>query len=312
MTSPYNITAVDSHTGGEPTRVVVDGFPDLGCGSMADRLEVFRRDHDRLRSAIVCEPRGHSAIVGALLCEPLDPFAAAGAIFFNNVGYLGMCGHGTIGLIKTLEYMGRISAGIQKIETPVGTVEAELNTDGSVTITNVPSYRSKAGVAVAVDGYGTVTGDVAYGGNWFFLIGSSPVAIELANLRELTEFASAVRKALGENDVTGADGATIDHVELFTESATANSRSFVLCPGLEYDRSPCGTGTSAKLACLYEDGNLKEGTIWRQESVIGSVFEGRVRIEGDRVVPVITGTAYVTAELELRFDPEDPYRLGIG
>ncbi|MCC7307724.1 MAG: 4-hydroxyproline epimerase [Acidobacteria bacterium] len=312
MANPHKIRVIDSHTGGEPTRVVVEGFPDIGTGSMAARLEVFRREHDRLRTAIVCEPRGHSAIVGALLCEPVDPSAAAGVIFFNNVGYLGMCGHGTIGLIKTLEYMGRISAGVHKIETPVGTVEAELNGDGTVTITNVPSYRFAAGTLVEVDGYGTVTGDIAYGGNWFFLIRSSPVSIELSNLRELTEFASAVRQALGQSGITGVDGAEIDHIELFADSTSANSRNFVLCPGLEYDRSPCGTGTSAKLACLYEDGKLKEGEAWRQESVIGSVFEGRVRIDDGRVIPVITGTAHVTAELELILGPDDPYRFGIG
>lgn len=311
MANPHKIRAIDSHTGGEPTRVVVEGFPDIGTGSMAARLEVFRREHDRLRTAIVCEPRGHGAIVGALLCEPVDPLATAGVIFFNNVGYLGMCGHGTIGLIKTLEYMGRISAGVHKIETPVGTVEAELNADGTVTITNVPSYRFAAGTVVEVDGYGTVTGDIAYGGNWFFLISSSPVSIELSNLRELTEFASAVRQALGQSGITGADGAEIDHIELFADSTSANSRNFVLCPGLEYDRSPCGTGTSAKLACLYADGKLKEGETWRQESVIGSVFEGRVRIDDGRVIPVITGTAHVIAELELILGTDDPYRFGI-
>lgn len=312
MANPHKIRVIDSHTGGEPTRVVVNGFPDVGSGPITERLDAFRRRHDRLRTAIVCEPRGHSAIVGALLCEPVDPSAAAGVIFFNNVGYLGMCGHGTIGLIKTLEYMGRISAGVHKIETPVGTVEAELNADGTVTITNVPSYRFAAGTVVEVDGYGTVTGDIAYGGNWFFLISSSPVSIELSNLRELTEFASAVRQALGQSGITGVDGAEIDHIELFADSTSANSRNFVLCPGLEYDRSPCGTGTSAKLACLYADGKLKEGEAWRQESVIGSVFEGRVRIDDGRVIPVITGTAHVTAELDLILGPDDPYRFGIG
>lgn len=311
MTEPMRIRAIDSHTGGEPTRVIVGGFPDLGSGSMADRLEIFRRDHDHLRSALVCEPRGHSAVVGALLCDPVDPSAAAGVIYFNNVGYLAMCGHGTIGLIKTLEYMDRISAGVHKVETPAGTVEAELNADGSVTIANVPSYRFAKDVAVEVNGYGIITGDIAYGGNWFFLIGESPADVELRNLPALTDFTSAVRSSLCRHNITGADGAEIDHIEVFTSSASADSRNFVLCPGLEYDRSPCGTGTSAKLACLYEDGKLKEGETWRQESVIGSVFEGQVRIDDGRVIPVITGTAHITAELELILDPDDPYRFGI-
>src|SRR5688572_5655337 len=188
MINHTTIQAIDSHAGGEPTRVIIAGFPDLGEGSISERLAVFRRDHDALRTALVCEPRGHSAIVGALLCEPVEPAAVAGVIFFNNVGYLGMCGHGTIGLVKTLEYMGRISTGTYKIETPAGAVEAELNADGSVTITNVPSYRFAKDVAVDVNGYGIVTGDIAYGGNWFFLIDGSPFDIELANVGRLTAF----------------------------------------------------------------------------------------------------------------------------
>lgn len=311
MSDTQRIRAIDSHTGGEPTRVVIGGFPDLGAGSMAERLDVFRQEHDVLRSAIVCEPRGHDAVVGALLCESVDEDSAAGVIFFNNVGYLGMCGHGTIGLVKTLEHMGRITAGTHKIETPVGTVEAELDTNGMVTITNVSSYRHAKDAVVEVSGYGTVTGDIAYGGNWFFLIGEHSLTIDLANLEQLTDFSIAVRNALIANNITGADGAEIDHIELFAPTPTADSRNFVLCPGLEYDRSPCGTGTSAKLACLYADGDLRKGETWRQESIIGSVFEGRVRLDGNKIIPIIRGTAHVTAELELILDPSDPYRFGI-
>lgn len=311
MTDIQRIRAIDSHTGGEPTRVVIGGFPDLGAGTMAERLGVFRQEYDELRSAIVCEPRGHDAVVGALLCEPVNADSAAGVIFFNNVSFLLMCGHGTIGLVKTLEYMGKIAAGTHKIETPVGTVEAELGADGMVTITNVPSYRHAKDVEIDVPGYGNVTGDIAYGGNWFFLIGEHSLHIDLANLEQLTDFSVAVRNALISSNITGADGAEIDHIELFSPTPTADSRNFVLCPGLEYDRSPCGTGTSAKLACLYADGKLKDGEIWRQESVIGSVFEGQVRLEGDKLIPTIRGTAHVTAELELILDADDPYRFGI-
>ena len=311
MTSFTRIKAIDSHTGGEPTRVVTAGFPDLGNRSIAERLETFRRDHDRLRSAIVCEPRGHSAIVGALLLEPINPTAAASVIYFNNVGYLGMCGHGTIGLIKTLEYMGRISTGIHKIETPVGTVEAELNRDGSVTITNVPSYRLAKDVEVEVPYYGKVRGDIAWGGNWFFLIGDHPLEVEFSNLERLTDFSVAVRNALGMNGIRGEDGEEIDHVELFAGSPNADSRNFVLCPGLEYDRSPCGTGTSAKLACLYADGKITEGEIWRQESIVGSVFHGQVRTDGDKIIPLIRGTAHITGEIELVIDESDPFAYGI-
>ena len=311
MNETKRIRVIDSHTGGEPTRVVIDGFPPV-AGSMKQRLDTFRREHDKLRSAIVREPRGHDAVVGALLCEPSAKDAIAGVIFFNNVGYLGMCGHGTIGLIKTLEYMGRISAGKHKIETPVGVVEAELNDDGSVTISNIPSYRFARNVEIQVPEYGRVTGDVAWGGNWFFLISDHDRTINLANLKQLTDYSVAVRKALIENYVTGANGAEIDHVELFAPTPTADSRNFVLCPGLEYDRSPCGTGTSAKMACLFADGKLKEGQIWRQESVVGSIFEGQIRVDGDRVIPMIRGTASITAEIDLILDPNDPFCFGIG
>jgi 4-hydroxyproline epimerase len=312
MSTQQRIKVIDSHTGGEPTRVVVAGFPDLGSGSIAERLEIFRRDHDNLRSAVVREPRGYDAVVGALLCQPVDPASAAGVIFFNNVGYLGMCGHGTIGLVRTLEHMRRIKPGEHVIETPVGNVQAKLSDDGYVSITNVPSYRFAKNVSVEVDGLGNVTGDVAWGGNWFFLIGDHSLNLNVKNLAQLTDFTARVRAALRANNITGAKGAEIDHVELFSPSPNADSRNFVLCPGIEYDRSPCGTGTSAKLACLFEDGKLKEGDVWRQESITGTIFEGKVRVDGDYIIPIIRGSAYVTAEIDLILDVNDPLRFGIG
>ena len=312
MPSNQTIKAIDSHTGGEPTRVVISGMPDLGDGSMAERLEKFRSDHDQLRSAVVREPRGHDAIVGALLCDPVDESAAAGVIFFNNVGYLGMCGHGTIGLIRTLEHLGRITPGKHIVETPVGAIHAELESDGFVSITNVPSYRFAKDVSVDVDGIGAVRGDIAWGGNWFFLIGEHGLELEINKLESLTEFSAKVRTALNANNITGEDGAEIDHIELFASTPNADSRNFVLCPGIEYDRSPCGTGTSAKLACLHADGKLQPGQVWRQESITGTIFEGRVKVDGEKIIPIIRGSAYITAELDLILDPRDPLRFGIG
>jgi 4-hydroxyproline epimerase len=287
------VHVIDSHTGGEPTRVVVAGGPHLGRGSMAARLDIFRVDHDRFRSAIVNEPRGSDAMVGALLCEPLDSNCAAGVIFFNNVGYLGMCGHGAIGLVATLSWQSRIQPGHLRIETPVGTVGAELHTSGDVTVANVASYRLAAGVEIDVDGFGRVKGDVAWGGNWFFLVDGAPCALELQNLEALTAFAWNIRQALARSGVTGAHSAEIDHIEIFgpAQDARAQSRNFVLCPGKAYDRSPCGTGTSAKLACLYADGKLRQGEIWRQESIAGSVFEGHVEVRDGLVFPFIRGGA---------------------
>ena len=307
------IHIIDSHTGGEPTRVVTAGGPDLGRGSISERLERFRRDFDWFRSAVVNEPRGSDAVVGALLCEPSDPAYIAGVIFFNNVGYLGMCGHGTIGLVVTLAYMARVHPGVYKIETPAGTVSAQLHPNGAVTVHNVASYRYRAGVTVDVPGHGRVTGDVAWGGNWFFLVKEHGLKLSLDNLEQLTEFTWAVRKALSDAGVRGERGAEIDHVELFgpPDRKDADSKNFVLCPGKAYDRSPCGTGTSAKAACLYADGRLMPGKVWRQESIVGSVFEVSVALDGSKVMPTITGTAFVTAEGDLILHEKDPFRLGI-
>ena len=244
------IRVIDSHTGGEPTRVVIEGGPDLGSGPMEDRLRIFRERFDHFRSAVVNEPRGNDAMVGALLCTPHDASCSAGVIFFNNVGYLGMCGHGAIGVTVTLAYLGCIGPGLHRIETSVGVVEAVLHEGGEVTINNVPSYRHRQAVEVAVEGIGVVRGDIAWGGNWFFLTEDCPYGLQLANLEALTAYAWAIRQALERDGIRGVDtpnkSGLIDHIEI-----SSGSRNFVLCPGKAYDRSPCGTGTSAKLACLY-------------------------------------------------------------
>jgi 4-hydroxyproline epimerase len=307
------VKVIDSHTGGEPTRVVVSGGPDLGIGLLSERLERFRNQHDSFRSAVVNEPRGSDVMVGALLCDPVDPACAAGVIFFNNVGYLGMCGHGTIGLVATLAYLGRMNPGEHRIETPVGTVSAILHESGEVTVNNVASYRAAANVEIEVPGYGKVKGDVAWGGNWFYLIRDHNMELTLSNIEDLTNFTWAIRQALRSNSITGAEGQEIDHVELFgpAQIANADSKNFVLCPGKAYDRSPCGTGTSAKLACLYADGKIREGQTWRQESIVGSVFEGTVKVRDGKIYPSIKGSAFVNAEAELVFDPRDPLCMGI-
>ena len=314
--SVNKVRVVDSHTAGEPTRVVIEGGPDLGGGSVAKRLERFRTDCGRFRSGIVNEPRGSDVLVGALLCEPHDASCAAGVIFFNNIGPIGMCGHGTIGLVVTLAHMDRIGVGTHRIETSVGIVTAKLHDHARVTVSNVQSYRFASGVKLDIPGYGEVIGDVAWGGNWFFLVEARGVAVSADNTAALTSFAIQVRRALNASGVRGADGAEIDHIEVFgaPSKAGAHSRNFVLCPGLAYDRSPCGTGTSAKLACLFADGKLQPGEVWRQESVIGTLFEASFTVDDksrDRVLPHITGEAYVTGESTLIFDDADPLRWGI-
>ena len=302
---------IDSHTEGEPTRVIVEGGPDLGTGSLAERLRRFANEFDRVRSFAVNEPRGNDAMVGALLCAPVNRDSAAGVIFFNNVGYLGMCGHGTIGLAVTLAHLGRIGIGQHRIETPVGDVVVHLTDPNTVEIENVPSYRYKAGVSVEVAGLGTVTGDIAWGGNWFFLCHSAPHPLKLANAGVLTRAAQAVSDALAQ---AGQGGAKIDHIEFFGNAlaADADSRNFVLCPGGAYDRSPCGTGTSAKLACLAADGKLAPEQLWVQESIVGSRFQARYRLgENGRVIPRIRGRAYVVADATLLRHPDDPFADGM-
>ena len=308
------ISVLDSHTSGEPTRCVIAGGPDLGVGSLADRLERLRRQHDDLRRAILCEPRGSDVVVGAWILPADTTDCAAAVIFFNNVGYLGMCGHGSIGAAVTLAHMGRIAPGVHRLQTPVGVVKVELHSAHRATIQNVPAYRYLAKATVNVPGHGPVIGDVAWGGNWFFLVHDHSLDLSLSNVEQLTGFTRHVRKALAAAGITGAGGAEIDHVELFAAAhdPANHSRNFVMCPGNAYDRSPCGTGTSAKMACLVADGKLAPGQVWRQEGILGTVFEGSVHIEDDAVIPTITGAAYMTAESTLLFDANDPFRTGVG
>lgn len=329
---PSQLDVVDSHTAGEPTRCVLSGGPDLGSGPLIERVDKFRHEHDTYRRAILCEPRGSDVLVGALLVKPYQPSCKAGVIFFNNAGYLGMCGHGMIGVAATLAYLDRIDVGEHLIETPVGIVKVRLESHNRVNIWNVPAFRHRADVVVQVPGFGKVRGDIAWGGNWFFLVREHTVEsaqdLTLGQVETLTAFTWEIRRALHSAGITGAGGAEIDHIEIFSAAKDPNnhSRNFVLCPGKAYDRSPCGTGTSAKMACLAADGTLKPGHPWRQEGILGTVFEGSFEFESPstksdnrgllnpvqrRILPVITGSAYVTAKSTLIFDPADPFRMGV-
>jgi proline racemase len=312
------IRVVDSHTEGEPTRVVIDGWPQPEGATMAERRDDLRARFDHLRRAVVCEPRGHDAVVGALLTPPVTPGAAAGIVFFNNGTYLGMCGHGLIGVVRTLEHLGRLAAGTHTFDTPVGTVRAELAADGTVTITNVPARLHARDVAVDVPGWGRVTGDIAWGGNWFFITHADAVPVELRHVRELTRFTQAIQDALdaaGLSAVDAPEGGAIDHIEISAppSRADADARNYVLCSGGEYDRSPCGTGTSATMAALHGRGALAIGAPWRQESITGSLFTGWLTEgESGALVPHVRGSAFITGEATLYFDARDPFRFGIG
>ena len=312
--TPTTIRVVDSHTEGEPTRVVVDGWPQPRGATMAERRDDLQARHDALRRAVVCEPRGHDAIVGALLTPPVHQGSVAGIVFFNNGTYLGMCGHGLIGVVRTLEYLGRLSPGEACFDTPVGTVRAELGADGAVTIENIPSHLHARDVGVDVPGYGTVTGDVAWGGNWFFITHADAVPVDMAHLGELGRFTQAIQDAIIAQGVTGTDGGEIDHIEISAppSRADADCLNYVLCSGGQYDRSPCGTGTSAKMAALHARGELALGQEWRQEGIAGGMFTGWLTAgPGGTVVPHVRGSAFITGEATLHFDPRDPFRNGI-
>ncbi len=311
---PAKIKIVDSHTGGEPTRVIVEGCPDLGSGALSERRDRLANQHDWVRTSCLLEPRGFEAMVGAVLVDPHAEDCVAGVIFFNNAGYLNMCIHGTIGLAMTLRHLGVIESGCHRIDTPVGVVTVEMNADGSVSVANVPSYLSQKDLKIDVPGYGAITGDVAWGGNWFFLIDGQGPEISFKNVDALSAFTIAVSEALENQGVRGDDGGIVDHVELFGPPLDdeSDSRNFVMCPGGEYDRSPCGTGTSAKLACLYEKGILSEGELWRQSSILNTIFTGSVKPLADgKVIPTVTGRAWVNGETTLIIKKDDPFAHGI-
>lgn len=307
------ISVVDSHTEGEPTRVVIEGAPDLGPGTARERAERFRLEHNGFRAGLLAEPRGFDAIVGALLLPPSSPEAVAQVLFFNNVSTLHMCVHGMLGVGRTLAHLGRVGAGVHRVETPVGDVLVTLDEQGRASVENVPSRRAAKNVELETRDHGRVVGDVAWGGNWFFLAHEHGCEVSSSKIPELTALSWDIRRTLEARGITGDDGLEIDHVEIFgpAQRQDADSKNFVLCPGGEYDRSPCGTGTSAKLACLAADGRLAPGDTWRQESVIGSVFEGRFHRVERGVVPTIRGGVWITAETTLIIEDDDPYAEGI-
>ncbi len=312
-TGVHRVVVLDSHTGGEPTRLVLSGGPDLGSGSLREQRGLFQSLHDDFRAGVILEPRGSDVLVGAVLGRPESRESTTGVVFFNNVGVLGMCGHGTIGVMVSLVHAGRIGPGRHQIETPVGTIQTEVHDGARVTVQNVPSYRFATNVEVRLSDDRAIRGDVAWGGNWFFLARVDEVPLEMKSVPRLLEIAGEIREALRRQGVTGEDGAEIDHVELWAPSldGVADCRNFVLCPGGAYDRSPCGTGTSAKVACLAADGALKPGARWRQQGITGSLFEASYAVVGGKTLPSVTGEAYVTAETTLVFQENDPFRQGI-
>jgi 4-hydroxyproline epimerase len=300
---------VDSHTEGEPTRVVYDGLPELGRGPLRERAHALLAAG--LREAIVDEPRGHPALVGALLLPPSDPSnATAAVVFINNVGLLPMCVHASIGIARTLVHLGRMPqtpwAKPVRLETLAGDIEIRLEADHVVAVDNVWAHRLHHDIELE-SSRGLVRADVAWGGNWFLIVEHSPIPVVPERLGELSALALELRSCTEALGLRGDDGAAIDHIQLCGPSELADSRNFVLCPGGEYDRSACGTGTSARLACLHADGRLAPGRRFRQQGITGSCFIGEITALRDgRVRPCIRGRAWLTAAGTLLFEHEDP------
>lgn len=310
---------IDSHTEGEPTRVILSGGPDLGSGSLAERANILATEHQEFYRSVVSEPYGQEAMVGVMLVEPVNSECVAGVVYFDAASVIGMCGHGTIGVAVTLAHMGKIDIGTHKIETPVGIVEVTLSNQNTVTVKNVDSYRTQKRVSVDVKGIGNVVGDIAYGGNWFFLVDDSPTPVLPNNIRGLTEAGIAIREAIHAQGITGENNGIIDHIVLYGPALTqkGHTRNFVLCPDNAYDRSPCGTASSARLACLAADKLLLAGHDIHQESTIGSSYtlsyQNTISPTSPKgsITPAITGQAFITREATLIHNPNDPLKNGI-
>lgn len=314
---PDRLRVVDSHTIGEPTRLVIDDSfverLELGGGTVADRRGVFRERYDHVRRALVGDPRGAEAMVGVIMLPPSEPGCRAGAIYFNRVGYLDMCGHATIGLAVTLGRLGRIAPGPWRLETPAGIVGVSWHGGHEATFECVPPRRIRRGLTVACAAGGRVTGDVATSGLWFFLCRDHGLPLVPEAIPRLLERAWSIRRALEAAGIAGDRGEPIDHIVLLgpPQDPGNQGRAFVLCPDGAFDRSPCGTATSSLIGCLHEDGLLAAGERWRQESILGGVYEASYRLDGGVCRPAVRGGAWITAESELHFDPADPYRSGL-
>ncbi|MDS0300561.1 proline racemase family protein [Halogeometricum sp. S1BR25-6] len=321
---------VDTHTAGEPTRILTGGFDasELDRRSAEASRDSFAERYDWLRRLLVREPRGHEHMFGAIPVFEVDDAADFGLFFFDNGGYLDMCGHGTIGVVTALIETGRLpERSSYEIATPAGTVTAEPTVeDGrvrSVEIDNIPSYMT-GGTRVDLPGTGPVDVDLVYSGNVVALVDAAQFdfALEESNLDRIRECGRTLKRRLNANDAAPTDDslpAPVSVVE-FYERRSDVDRNVVVFGNGSIDRSPCGTGTCAKMTLLYEEGELAVGTPYRYQSVLGREFVGTVRDvedgeDGAVVHPVVRGSAYVTGTHQFVRDPEDDlgsFHLGSG
>ncbi len=321
---------IDSHTMGEATRIVYDGFPEPEGATMMEKKDYVIKHYDNYRKALMFEPRGHRDMFGALLTEPVHKEADCGVIFMDTGGYLNMCGHGSIGTASMLVETGMVPVTEPYtdvvLDAPSGLIRTRVKVKNKkaeeVSIRNVPAFLYKENLQAEVPGYGVITYDISFGGSFFVLVDAvkAGVEIEMKNIETLTELGMALlKKVNAEVEIKHPylDITTADLVEFYspTEREDADMKNCVIFGMAQADRSPCGTGTSAKMAALYARGELPIGQKFVYESITGSLFTGEVIKEVDvngqkGIIPQITGSAYITGMNEWILDQEDPLEYG--
>ncbi|MCX7884843.1 MAG: proline racemase [Caloramator sp.] len=331
MKAIRTINAVDSHTMGEPTRIVIGGVPVIPGKTMPEKKAYLEKNLDHIRTAIMHEPRGHKDMFGSIITQPTKEEADLGIIFMDGGGYLNMCGHGSIGALTVAVELGMVPVKEPYtdvvLEAPAGLVKGKVKVeDGKakeVSIVNVPSFLYKQDVEVDVPEVGKLTIDISFGGSFFALVKSSDIAIDIctSNAQKLCDVGMKILKAV--NEQVKVQHPVLEHiksvdlVEIYgpAKNPKATLQNVVVFGQGQVDRSPCGTGTSAKLATLYAKGQLKINEEFIYESITGTMFKGRVLEEtkvGDykAIIPEITGSAYITGFNQFIIDPEDPLKYG--
>lgn len=326
----YQIKVIDSHTMGEPTRIIYDGFPKLKGNTMMEKKNDLMEHYDFLRTALMLEPRGHRDMFGALLTEPVHEEAHFGVIFLESNGCLNMCGHGSIGAAAMIVETGMVEVKEPYTEVvldaPSGIIRTKVHVvEGKaveVSILNVPAFLYQQNQEIDVPGWGKIPFDISFGGSFFALVDTEKIglSLEIENVNRITELGMALLDRMKEEvevkhpylDIT-----TVDLVEFYgpSKNTEANMKNCVIFGNAQVDRSPCGTGTSAKIATLYTKGELKIGQEFVYESITGSLFRGEVTKEVEvggykAVIPQITGSAYITGINQYIIDEKDPLAYG--
>ncbi|MDO4987691.1 MAG: proline racemase family protein [Synergistes sp.] len=328
----FAVTCIETHTEGEPTRTILSDFPKIPGHTMEEKMLYMMRHHDHLRKGICFEPRGNDVMSGTIVTEPCDPRADFGVLYYEVGGWMPMCGHDTIGVSTALIESGLLKAvepyTYATLDTPSGLVKVKIEVkDGvakSVTFKNAPAFVMNRGVTVKVPDYGDITLDIAYGGNVFAVLPAAAMGLtlEMKNSKEIVAKGSYLRRFINEQiKIKHPYLKTINkvtHIQFYQggdRELGADIKNAVVIPPAAIDRSPCGTGTSARLALLHAEGKLAVGEEFVHESLIGSLFFCKIIEETEvcgipAVVPEIRGRAWVIGKSTILFDPEDPFIEG--